>query len=188
MHRNYPINLGLELAFYIWRQAHDKRSKNLFCGSYITQLLIGMGLFQDPGADAPCCLSKPVSDGPFPRWKLKKLFGTPSTQMNSPSSSEPDATPSTRPSQFHIQCRDTRLDKIEKTQAAMKKDLQSIKRKNSKFRKFVGQAFQSLTQCFKPGQVSMPTYISSEEEDDEPTDPNGKRPSMAHCKEQEEEE
>ena len=68
----------------------------------------------------------------------------------------------------------------------MKKELQSIKRKNSKFRKFVGQAFQSLAQCFKPGQVHMPTYISSEEEDEEPADTKGKRPSMAHCMAREE--
>ena len=41
------INIGLEVAKYIYRQTTDPRVKGIYCGGYIMKFLKGFEIFQD---------------------------------------------------------------------------------------------------------------------------------------------
>ena len=42
------INIGLEVAKYIYRQATDPRVKGIYCGGYITKFMKGFEIFRNP--------------------------------------------------------------------------------------------------------------------------------------------
>src|SRR5262249_43412686 len=71
MAKKLKINVGLEVAKNLYRQASDARAKGIYCGGYITKFLKGFGIFQAPPNDhgLQCSI---ISDGPFHVWGLVK--------------------------------------------------------------------------------------------------------------------
>src|SRR5262249_41818851 len=67
------VNVGIELALFLIRQATDTRTKGIFCGGYIRKLLMGMNVWQAPSSIDFKVDARPVQDGPFRHWGLTKI-------------------------------------------------------------------------------------------------------------------
>ena len=66
------INVGYQIAKYMFRQVDDPRVKGLYCGGYVTKLLKGLEIFQAPAGD-PGKPSTTITNGPFSDWNLVKV-------------------------------------------------------------------------------------------------------------------
>ena len=68
----HNIDLGVEVANFIYRQMEDTRTQFILCGGYITALLKGMRVFRAPDDDEGIeC--KRISSAPFRGWGLTKV-------------------------------------------------------------------------------------------------------------------
>ena len=92
MARRQRIDLGYQIAKYFERQATDPRVKGIYCGGYITKLLKGFHIFQEPDPATQGIPSKKISDGPFQQWGLVKLLHQPTPPRPGPSPSAPSTS------------------------------------------------------------------------------------------------
>ena len=88
------IDLGYQVAKYLFRQVEDPRAKGIYCGGYITRLLKGLKVFQPLESD-PGKPSTRISNGPFSGWGLVKVIDGASRYTSPPRSTPPSSTPST---------------------------------------------------------------------------------------------
>ena len=90
------INLGYQVAKFMFRPADDPRAKGIYCGGYITRLLKGFKIFQALEADQGIP-SKEITNGPFHLWDLVKTIDRPSTSRytSHPRRAPSPSTPST---------------------------------------------------------------------------------------------
>ena len=72
------INLGYQIAKFLFRQANDPEVKGIYCGVYITKLLKEYAIFEELKVDL-VILSSKITDGPFCLWGLVKLTNHPTT-------------------------------------------------------------------------------------------------------------
>ena len=180
MARRQRIDIGYQVAKYFERQATDPRVKGIYCGGYITKLLKGFNIFQEPDPATQGIPSRKISDGPFQQWGLVKLF-------HQPTPPRPVTSPSV-PSTSRSQSQETELQHLTRVVEEERRLNQQERRKNKRFRSAVWAFLNRLAGCFSPPPTNLPVYESSPEPNASTPDTHKKVPVVAESSSSEEED
>ena len=155
----HHTDVGVEVANFFVRQVEDTRTQFIFCGGYITALLKGMGIFQQPNDDEgiPC---KPISAGPFQSWGLRKIANRLAPAATAGVHELPPAEGAS--SSFPPPVNDH--EQLRADIREVKEEIKAERKKNKKFRTTLVSMLKSAISCINPVAVEEIHYETSIEE------------------------
>ena len=158
---DYKIDIGVEVANFIYRQVEDTRTQFILCGGYITALLKRMGILRVPEEDEGIeC--KRILAAPFRGWGLTKITDRINPPIDTkgiheiPHTDRPLASYPAPPIDSYEQLRQDIKE--------VKKEVQKERKKNKKFRSTLFDMLKSAISCFHPEAGEKLHYETSSED------------------------
>ena len=163
----HNIDLGVEVANFIYRQMEDTRTHFILCGGYITALLKGMRVFRAPDDDEGIeC--KRISSAPFRGWGLTKVTNRADPPIHEEGIHE--APPTERPSGSSSTPLTSSYEQLRKDIKGIKKQVHKEQQKNKKFRSTLFNMFKTAISCINPSAAEELQYETSSEDSSQASD------------------